>query len=184
MLEWNLGCLCANLLLKAGGSGQIALGSDQIAEGFEQAPLGLTPPPAGWSHTASGSSAPVPDCPQGENSRSLNLSSFSLCPESLINPPGTAVESLAPYVLDSLLTGTGGGCRYLPSTPSLLQTEPAQLLQPLCKDMLLHLPSQCLSTALTPVCQFLVLGVPKYTIHLKLIKLFLSPSSPLWKSSS
>lgn len=38
MLEGNLGCLYANLLLQAGGS-------DQIAEGFEQTQLGLTPPP-------------------------------------------------------------------------------------------------------------------------------------------
>lgn len=91
VLEGNLGCLYANLLLNAGGS-------DQIAEGFEQAQLGLTPPRPGWSHTASGSSAPVPDHPQGENSRGLNLSSFSFCPECLICPAGTAVKSLAPYI--------------------------------------------------------------------------------------
>lgn len=116
--------------------------------------VGADSPPPGWSHTASGSPAPVPDCPQGEipegNSEPLLL---QLLPR--VSHPPSRRSSAEPGSL------------------SLLQTEPPQLPQ-----SLLHLPSPN-SAALTPVCQPLVLGLPKYTIHLKLIKLFLSPSSPL-----
>lgn len=159
MLEGNLGCLYANLLLQAGGS-------DQIAEGFE-----VDSPTPGWTHTTSGSSSPVPDCPQGENCRALTSRPSASAQRIWATHEAEQWRAWLP-VSDSLLMGPA--CD-LPTNPSLLQAEPAQ---PLCKDMLLHLPSPPLNCTHSSVPN-LVLELPKYAIHLKLITLFLSPSSPL-----
>lgn len=84
-------------------------------------------------------------------------------PEVWTSPPSTSAQSLSSAhqaqqwrawlpTSDSLLVATGWGMLLSPPKPSLLQTEPAQLPQPLCKDVLLHFPSLSLNCSVPISC--------------------------------
>lgn len=159
MLEENLGFLYANPLLKAGGS-------VQMAEVFEQALMeshGL------WVIC---SSAWLPSGGKFQRSEPLLL---QLLPRVSHLPTRHSSEECGSLHLTASSWPLAGGCSCLPPNLPYSRLNQPSSPSPSARtcSCIFHL---CLSTA---VCQSLVMGLPKYTIHLKLIKLFLSPSSPL-----